>query len=319
MLFRSFGETNDVRQSIFEGVSKLSAIARRNELYEQMVINDQLIKLNVTKNTPFGARGFFHDSEYEARKAFGPNVKLTKIDDYVRNDFKGSPVVNALQGKWTTEAIAEGFSNTSKIQNFMRGESGGDLGKTFSWLYRNFILMPKAVSQYSKTILSIPTQVKNFLANPLFSLINGTMFEDPRIIIQAAKKAGMTTQFGFRQPLTNEQYREYLRYGLAESSTIQGDLNNLLRDVKLSANGNIGTDSVLEPLVKSLGKTGQMIKKGLEFGEKVYTTSDNLFKIFNFEVEAARRAAAYAKAGIKKTEREIRDEAAEIVRNTVPN
>jgi hypothetical protein len=314
-----FGEINDVRLSIFEGVSKLSAIARRNQLYEQMVVDDQLIKLNVTKDTPLGKRGFFHDSPYEATKAFGPNVKIVQIDDYVRNDFKGSPVVNALQGKWTTEAIAEGFSNTSKIQDFMRGESGGDIGKTFSWLYRNFILMPKAVSQYSKTILSVPTQVKNFLSNGIFTFINGTIFEDPKIIAQAAKRAGMSTQFGFRQPLTGEQYREYLRLGLAETSTVQGDLNNLLKDVKLSANGNLGTDSILEPLVKSLGKTGQTAKKGLEFAEKMYTTSDNLFKIYNFEVEAARRGAAYAKAGIKKTEKEIREEAAEIVKNTVPN
>jgi hypothetical protein len=314
-----FGEINDVRLSIFEGVSKLSAIARRNQLYEQMVVDDQLIKLNITKDTPLGKRGFFHDSPYEATKAFGPNVKIVQIDDYVRNDFKGSPVVNALQGKWTTEAIAEGFSNTSKIQDFMRGESGGDIGKTFSWLYRNFILMPKAVSQYSKTILSVPTQVKNFLSNGIFTFINGTIFEDPKIVAQAAKRAGMSTQFGFRQPLTGEQYREYLRLGLAETSTVQGDLNNLLRDVKLSANGNLGTDSILEPLVKSLGKTGQMAKKGLEFAEKMYTTSDNLFKIYNFEIEAARRGRAYAQAGIKKTEREIREEAAEIVKNTVPN
>ena len=31
-----FGEVNDVRRSIFEGVSKLSTVARRNEMYEEM-------------------------------------------------------------------------------------------------------------------------------------------------------------------------------------------------------------------------------------------------------------------------------------------
>ena len=110
-----------------------------------------------------------------------------------------------------------------------------------------------------------------------------------------------------------------MRLGIVDTSAIKGDLDNLLRDTRLSANGNLGTDSLLDPLVKSLGKTGEMARRGLQFAEKVYTTSDNLFKIFNFEVEAARRGAAYAKAGIKKTEREIRDEAAEIVKNTVPN
>ena len=57
-----FGEVNDVRRSIFEGVSKLSTIARRNEMYEEMLVNDQMIKSSITKNTPVGKRGFFHNS-----------------------------------------------------------------------------------------------------------------------------------------------------------------------------------------------------------------------------------------------------------------
>ena len=313
------GGVDDVRTSIFEGISKLSTVARRNQMYEEMLVNDQLIKANITKDTPLGKRGFFHDSEYDAMKAFGPNSKLVKLDDYVRNDFKGSPIVNALQGKWTTKEIAEGFTNTSKLQNFMRGEMDGPLGKTFSWMYRNLILLPKAVSQYDKTILSIPTQIKNFLANGIFAVSNGTIFESPEIIAQAAKKAGMTAQLGLRQPMSMEQYRKYIRLGIAESSSVKGDLDNLLRDVRLSANGNLGTDSLLTPLVKSLGKTGELVKKGTQFAERVYTTSDDVIKIFNFEVEVARRGAAYAKAGIKKTTEELEKEAAEIVKNTVQN
>jgi hypothetical protein len=253
-----FGEVNDVRSSIFEGISKLSTIARRNQMYEEMLVNDQVIKSNITKNTPVGKKGFFHNSLFEAKEAFGPNTKVVKIDDYVKNDFKGSPIVNALQGKWTTEAIAEGFTNTSRIQDFMRGESGGPLGKTFSWLYRNLMLLPKAVSQYDKTILSVPTQIKNLLANFMFSLSNGTIFESPQIIAQAAKRAGMSTQFTIGSPLSNEQYRKYLRLGIAETGAAKGDLDTLLRDTKLSSNGNLGTDSILTPLVKSLGKTGEL-------------------------------------------------------------
>jgi len=313
------GGVDDVRRSIYEGVSKLSTVARRNEMYEEMLVNDQLIKANITKDTPLGKKGFFHDSEYDAMKAFGPNSKLVKLDDYVRNDFKGSPVVNALQGKWTTKEIAEGFKNTSILQDFMRGEMDGPLGKTFSWMYRNLMLLPKAVSQYDKTILSVPTQIKNFLANGIFALSNGTIFESPEIVAQAAKKAGMTAQLGLRQPLSMEQYRKYIRLGIAESSSVKGDLDNLLRDTRLSANGNLGTDSLLDPLVKSLGKTGQLAKKGLQFAEKVYTTSDDVIKIFNFEVEVARRGAAYLKAGVKKTTEELEKEAAEIVKNTVQN
>jgi hypothetical protein len=314
-----FGEVNDVRRSIFEGVSKLSTVARRNEMYEEMLMNDQIIKSSITKNTPVGKKGFFHNSLFEAKEAFGPNTKVVKIDDYVKNDFKGSPIVNALQGKWTTEAIAEGFTNTSRIQDFMKGEMKGDLGKTASWLYRNLMLLPKAVSQYNKTILSVPTQIKNALTNLLFSLSNGTVFESPQIIAQAAKRAGMSTQFTLGSPLSNEQYRKYIRLGVAETGAVKGDLDAILRDTKLSANGNLGTDSILTPLVKSLGKTGELAKKGLKLAETAYITSDNLVKIFNFEIEVARRGAAYAKAGVKKTTNELEKEAAEIVKNTVQN
>jgi hypothetical protein len=107
--------------------------------------------------------------------------------------------------------------------------------------------------------------------------------------------------------------------GVAETGAAKGDLDAILRDTKLSSNGNLGTDSILTPLVKSLGKTGELAKKGLKVAETAYVTSDNLIKIFNFEVEVARRGAAYAKAGIKKTTDELEKEAAEIVKNTVQN
>jgi hypothetical protein len=174
---------------------KLSAVARRNEMYEDILNADAVAKAKITADTPFGKKGFFHDSDLDAKAAFGYNVKVVKIDDYIKNDFKGV-AINALQGKWTTEAIAEGFTNTSKIQDFMRGETGGPLGKTFSWAWRNLMLIPKAVSQYAKTILSIPTQIKNFLANGAFAVSNGTIFESPEIMAEAIKKAGMSVQLG---------------------------------------------------------------------------------------------------------------------------
>ena len=46
---------------------------------------------------------------------------------------------------------------------------------------------------------------------------------------------------------------------------------------------------------------------------------NDVFKIFNYKVEKARLGNAYAKAGIKKTEQALKEEAADIVRNTVPN
>ena len=314
-----FGEVSDVRRSIFEGMNRLSIVARKNEMYEDILTADAVAKAKNTAETPFGKKGFFHDSPLDAQMAFGDKVKIVKIDKYIQEDFKGGAAVNALQGKYTTEAIAEGFSNVSKIQNFMKGESSGVLGKTFSWAYRNLIVVPKAISQYSKTVLSIPTQIKNFLANGAFALSNGTIFEKPEIVAEALKQAGMTAQLGIRQPIAMDKFRRYLQLGIAESGPQQGDLFALLRDAKITSDGNVNTDTLFNPLVKALGKPGQLLGKGLGFAQRLYTTSDDVLKIYNFEIEVARRGRAYQKAGIKKTRDELELEAAEIVKNTSPN
>ena len=52
----------------------------------------------------------------------------------------------------------------------MRGEKGSALtARTASFAYRNLFLTPKAVSQYAKTVLSIPTHFRNFLSSSAFA------------------------------------------------------------------------------------------------------------------------------------------------------
>ena len=114
----------------------------------------------------------------------------------------------------------------------------------------------------------------------------------------------MSVQFGLRQPLAMDRYRRYLELGVTDTNTMYGDLKNLLKDTKLSSDGNFGTDSLLKPLINSLGKTGELAKKGLDIAQKAYVASDDVLKIYNFEIEVARRGRAYAKAGIKKTQDE---------------
>ena len=313
-----FGEIRDVRHSIYEGMNRLSVIARKNEMYDEILKVDQALKAGITDATRVGDRGFFHDTPLEAERAFGKNVDIVKIDKYIKDDVKGSPIVNSLMGKFTTRDIAEGFTNTAKLQDFMRGETGGALGRTASWAYRNLILAPKAASSYAKTILSIPTQIKNFLSNGALAIGTGTIFESPEILSQALKKAGATVQLGLRNELSMERYRRYLELGIAETNVHYGDLKNLMKDVKF-AEGNLNTDSVLKPLLNSLGVFGKGLKAVGQTAQKTYVAADDFFKIFNFEVELARRSNIYSKNGIRKTVDELEREAAAIIKDTVPN
>jgi len=317
-----FGEIEDARYSIFEGMNRLGIVARKNQLFDEILDADDALKAAVTKDTPAGARGFFFEKRMEARRAL-PNNEIVPIEPYVKELFKDGVLINRLSGMHTTKDIAEAFSNSAKISEFMRGESGGSLGKAFSWAWRNLFLTPKAGSQYAKTVLSIPTHFRNFLSSSAFSLANGTVLENPIIFGKAMNEARKLVQIGLRDPKAMEKYRELLELGVVNSNTRMGDLKNLMRDAKIFENGNVATDSILKPMIQSLGKAGVGIARGArkvgQFMQDAYVAEDDFWKIINYEVEVARRGAAYAKAGIKKTAQQLKEEAADIVKNTIPN
>ena len=52
-------------------MNRLSVVARKNQLFDE-ILDDEAAKAKVTAETPFGQRGFFHDSPLSARRAFGP-------------------------------------------------------------------------------------------------------------------------------------------------------------------------------------------------------------------------------------------------------
>ena len=315
-----FGEIEDVRHSVFEGMNRLSTVARKNQLFDEILDADQVAKDAVKSDTALGQRGFFHDSPLAAKRAFGPEADVVKMDDYVKDYFKEGVLVNRLSGTYTTREIAEGFTNVSKMQDFMRGETGGALGKTFSWAWRNLVLTPKAGAQYAKTILSVPTHIRNFLSSGAFSLGNGVVFSDPRLFARAAKEAFGTVQVGGpRTPISQEKYRKYLELGIVNTNVRVGDLRNLMKDVRFGE-GNIATDSILKPMINTLGKkTSRGIKKTAKFMQDLYVAEDDFWKILNYEVQLIKRGDKYAKAGVKKSTEALEKEVAEIVQDTIPN
>ena len=317
-----FGEINDARHSIFEGMNRLSTIARKNQLFDEILDADEAAKAAVKSDTPLGQRGFFHDSPLAAKRAFGPEADVVKMDDYVKDYFKEGVLVNRLSGTYTTKEIAEGFTNVSNIQNWMRGEAEGQgaLGKSFSWAWRNLLLTPKAGAQYAKTILSIPTHIRNFLSSSAFSLANGTIMTDPRIFAQAMKNAFGTVQVGsVRKPISMEKYREYLELGIVNTNVRVGDLRALARDVRFGEN-NLAADSIIKPMLNTLGKrTVKGIKKGAKFMQDLYVAEDDIWKIVNYEVQLIKRGEKYKKAGIKISDDALKREVADIVQDTIPN
>ena len=316
-----FGEIEDARYSIYEGVNRLSMIARKNQLFDDILDADQRLKDAATLSTPPGSRGFFFSTPLDARKAL-PNQEIVKMDDYVKEYFQDGVLINRLQGQYTSKDIAESFSNASKVSEWMRGEKGNFAARTASGAYRNLFLTPKAVSQYAKTVLSIPTHFRNFLSSSAFALANGALV-NPVYMIRGFNQARKSLNLGLRNPKAMEYYRELLELGVTNSNVRMGDLKNLMRDAKIFESGNIATDSILKPMARALGRVGEgALRKARKFGQgmqDLYIAEDDFWKITMYGVEKLRRADAFKKAGIKRTAQQIKEEAADVVRNTIPN
>ena len=321
VLQKLFGKIEDPRFSVYNSMTKLSSIARKNELFERLAKQDLAIKRAVTKTTPEGSKGFFFDDQFKAAEAL-PNQDIVELDKYLLPFFKDEFTVNPLAGKFTSKAIAEGLGDSSKSLKFLfEARPDATLPEQFvTWGYRNLILFPKALSQVAKTILAPVTHFRNLFSATGFSAANGIFFENPLIVGRAFKDAFGKLQLPGRQgaEAANAEYRELLELGVVNSQVQLGDVKNLLRDVRMGENLNI--EKPLESMMKKLtAGAGRKAKAFMKGAEDLYTAEDDLFKIANYAVERYRLKNAYTQAGINFTERQLKEEAADIVRNTVPN
>ena len=224
--------------------------------------------------------------------------------------------INPLTGKWTLNGNADALYNVNK--NIIGPESGF-AGK----LYQNLILYPKATSQMAKTILSPFTHMRNFLSAGAFASANGLIpFIGPGE--GAARKAFRAIQLGPRSKEGNAIYKELLEEGVVNSSVRLGDLQALLGDVNFGS--YLGS-------IKAFDKLSKILSRGKRFAQDSYTAEDDFWKIFSYFKEKDRLTSAYKKAGISNAgkfvdmagntvrlnEQTIKKEAADIVRNNIPN
>lgn len=280
------GKTKNPIQTILSGTAKLSLITRRNQFFQ-----DLIEKSNELKKI---GKGMFYDTEEEAFKNLGSNYKKINIDPSKSLE---AGITNPLNGKYAITEIADALEQTAASTR-----SEGTIGK----LYENLILYPKATSQIAKTILSPVTHVRNFISSGAFATANGIIPD-----IKAMREAYKALQVGLpgaRQ--SNDFYRELLELGVVNSNTRLGDLSRLLKDVGFGE--TVSSDRVLRMMMKPFSK----LKK---VGEDLYTAEDDFWKITSYLSEKSRLEKAYTKAGITKSVDELKQEAADIVKNNIPN
>ena len=139
---------------------------------------------------------FFTINKNDAIKNL-PNQEVVLLDEFLK-DVPG--VINPLKGSYTSKDIAEGIGNSNNVSAFFRGERDGASlpEKIITFGYRNMILFPKGISQLAKTVLSIPTHLRNLFSAGAFAGANGTLFENPKLIKDAFQEAFGALQVGTR-------------------------------------------------------------------------------------------------------------------------
>ena len=316
-----FGEIEDPRYSIFNAMTNLSAVARTATYLDDVAAQNRKVQQE-------GGRGFFWDTEDMAKQAVNSpstGIQIVKLDEIVQKLPGGNSIANPLSGKFTTKEIADGIKNANDIgaglTSVIRGREGANPAeKAVTWFYRNLLLFPKGISQLAKTVLSIPTHLRNFFSAGAFAGANGILFEgltNPGLLARAFREGVDTSallKLGPNSAEAQAAYRELLELGVVNSQVQIGDLVNLLKD----ATGNPGvvsTDAILRPFLTKLKKLGS-------FFQGKYVAEDDTWKITNYVVELDRLKQASIKQGIELTDdvvKGLKQEAANIVKNTVPN
>jgi len=338
-----FGEIEDPRYSIFNAMANLSGAARTASYFDDIAQKNDAAKAA-------GERGFFWNSAEEARAAVNSpqtGIKIVAMDDIIKElpgTGRQGAVINPIGGKFTTEEIAESMKNINGIASgftaFARGrDKAGPGEKIVSYLYRNLLLLPKALSQLAKTVLSIPTHIRNFISAGAFAGANGVLFEgltNPKLLKDAfVDGLDISNLLRLKPGSAKAQaaYQEALELGLTNTQVQIGDFLALLRDASPSVRNEVGVAAPDGILRGMMGK----LKKFTQFLQGKYVAEDDTWKLTNFAVEldAVKKAAVetarrqgrtidvsditLGKPSTNPLAQQLKKEAADIVKNTVPN
>ena len=304
------GKNKNPMQTILAGTSKLSVISRRNVFFDNIIQESDALKAG-------GKRGLIYDTYDEAVDALGTDIKQIKIDLGKKLE---AGVVNPLNGKYALKGVADALEETSTVTK----------DPTFlTQVYNNLVLYPKATSQIAKTILSPVTHLRNFVSAGAFAAANGILPLNPlkAKAIKNAYQALQTPLKGTRKQ--NEFYEELLELGVVNSNVRLGDLSRLMEDVNFGS--TMTTDKGMRLLLKPLSKLKSV-------SQDLYTAEDDFWKIYSFAIEKDRLGAALARNlqvgeiftdrnGVQRVfrpnnknfERYLKEEAADIVKNNIPN
>ena len=300
---RFFGQKRDLRNTIINTMSDLSGLVAKNRFYKSIANkSDELIAR--------GERAIVYPTRMEALRGL-PNQKIIadKTGLKLKSPLGESVYTSPLDGKFTSESFKDALNFSEKLIT-------DDLAK--SVLYKHLVLIPKGLTQISKTILGPFTHTRNFVTASQFALGTGNLYKNPVTIVKNFKQAFNTIQPQLlyrNQPKDQALYKFLLEEQVVSSSATARDIAGLIDDI--GKGGDV--------YMRIFGKFGKAMKKLYEKAGDLYVAEDDFFKVYGFLSEFDSYKNAYAKAlqnGLiskMPSDLQIMKEAANIVKNTVPN
>ena len=315
---RLFGETRDIRNTIFNYTHDLGQIVSRDYFHNNILkTSNELIKS--------GERAIVYPTRLAAQRAFGPNADIITDPNglQIKSPLGGDSYTNPLNGMFTTKEYADALNFATKLPFE---------GASKSALYRNLVMIPKGMAQISKTVLGPFTHTRNFATAGTFVSMNGNFFKNPLAIIDMTKRAFNTVQpqYLYRNKQGSMQegqklYEFLLGENVVSSSATYRDTMGLIDDI--GKGGDI--------FGRVFDKLGLGLNKIYKFAQDMYLAEDDIFKVYSFFAEYDNLVQAHRRAiqngVIKSMPKNINTqnypkgidplliEAADIVKNTVPN
>ena len=304
---RLFGQKRDLRNTIASTMSDLATLTAKDTFYNNILkLNDDLIK----QNRP----GIFYSSPTAARTGLrntigGEDIITTKGGLNIKSPIGEEFYTNPLNGTYTSKPYADALNFSEKILF-------DEIARN-TW-YQHLVLIPKGLTQVSKTVLGPFTHTRNFITQGQFVLANGNLFKDPRKIAENFKRAFNTIQpqLIYRNlPKDQAMARFLIEEGVMSSSAIATDIAGLIDD--MSKTGDVYS--------RLFGKFGDKMKKVYKAAFDLYVAEDDIWKVYSTFSEFDTYKNLYTnavKSGKLKnmpTDLQIMKQATKIVRDTLPN
>jgi hypothetical protein len=288
------GEIKDPAYNISNTISKLANLVHRTKFYND--IHDLGFTGKVADGKTTG-RFVFTDID-DARnyyQSLDPNVQFnaeqfkpfTKLKEKYGKEQIAFKLENMIAPKSIVDAIEETYTTI--------GDGPYGLGN----LYKNFVLLPKGISQVAKTVYSAFTHARNLVSGGAFSAANGnfsplTFNNKEEFFKEVFGDEGLVKAIFSNKPTieTANRLRELGRLGVFNTNVSLNEIRQLfLQEFK--------TPEQLQQLIKTGAPLAlKKFQNISQFAQKLYQKEDDLWKGFNFAAERGKYSTILKNAGI---------------------